>query len=43
MTLKSLLTKQDMLESKNVPEWLVKEYQAFHQVVTEKTFPCFLV
>ena len=37
----SLLTKEDFHTRNDLPEWLYKEYQTFHQTVTDKTFPCF--
>ncbi|PAQ16457.1 YqcI/YcgG family protein [Bacillaceae bacterium SAOS 7] len=36
----SLLTQRDMNNEKLVPQWVVNEYQHFHQVVTDRTFPC---
>lgn len=37
----SLLTKEDMTNPDRVPKWLIKEYQTFHNTVTDKTFPCY--
>ncbi|MBT2687700.1 YqcI/YcgG family protein [Bacillus sp. ISL-47] len=36
-----LLTKEDMTNPDIVPEWVIKEYQNFHDTVTDKTFPCY--
>lgn len=38
---RALLTKEDFVERSDLPEWLLKEYQTFHNIVTEKTFPCY--
>ena len=37
----SLLTKEDMQNPDKVPPWLIQEYQTFHKLVTDKTFPCY--
>lgn len=36
-----LLEKKDMTNPGLVPEWLVKEYKTFHNLVTDRTFPCY--
>ncbi|WP_050615615.1 YqcI/YcgG family protein [Bacillus testis] len=36
-----LLNKEDMSDKQSVPEWLLKEYETFHKVVTSPTFPCY--
>jgi len=38
---KALLTKEDFSQRKDLPDWLIKEYNTFHKVVTDKTFPCY--
>ncbi|MBO0602622.1 YqcI/YcgG family protein [Sporosarcina sp. E16_3] len=38
---KVLLTKEDFAERTDLPDWLLKEYQTFHDTVTDKTFPCY--
>ena len=38
---KALLTKEDFAERTDLPDWLLKEYQTFHETVTDKTFPCY--
>jgi len=42
LTMKNtLLLKEDMTNPDIVPEWVIKEYETFHQTVTDKTFPCY--
>ncbi|MDL4840559.1 YqcI/YcgG family protein [Aquibacillus rhizosphaerae] len=43
MTVKEsyLLTKEDMVNPDIVPDWVIREYNTFHNVVTDKTFPCY--
>ncbi|MFB1083155.1 YqcI/YcgG family protein [Jeotgalibacillus sp. JSM ZJ347] len=43
MALKSsgLLTKEDMENHEQLPEWLIKEYQTFEKTVLDPTFPCY--
>ncbi|KZZ82625.1 MULTISPECIES: YqcI/YcgG family protein [Bacillaceae] len=36
-----LLTKEDMTNPEVVPQWVIDEYQTFHGVVTDATFPCY--
>lgn len=36
-----LLEKHEMIDPDKIPKWLIKEYQQFHQTVTDKTFPCY--
>jgi uncharacterized protein len=36
-----LFTKEDMTNPDIVPQWVIEEYQHFHEVVTDKTFPCY--
>lgn len=36
----ALLTKEDFKERTDLPEWLLREYETFHNIVTDKTFPC---
>jgi uncharacterized protein len=36
-----LFTKEDMRNPDLVPEWVLKEYERFHEVVTDRTFPCY--
>ncbi|WP_028785081.1 YqcI/YcgG family protein [Thalassobacillus devorans] len=36
-----LLKKQDMKDKSIVPDWLPEEYETFHDIVTDKTFPCY--
>ncbi|SEA85078.1 hypothetical protein SAMN05421743_109101 [Thalassobacillus cyri] len=36
-----LLEKQDMKDRSIVPDWLPEEYETFHNIVTEPTFPCY--
>lgn len=38
---KALLQKADFTESNYLPNWLKREYATFHNVVTDKTFPCY--
>ncbi|TAA69142.1 YqcI/YcgG family protein [Planococcus salinarum] len=38
---KALLTKEDFATRQDLPEWLLKEYETFHNTVTDKTFPCY--
>ncbi|MCM3598807.1 YqcI/YcgG family protein [Metabacillus idriensis] len=38
---KFLLEKEDMTNPEIVPEWVIREYKNFHNVVTDKTFPCY--
>jgi len=40
-TNKALLTKEDFATRDDLPEWLLKEYETFHNIVTDKTFPCY--
>ncbi|PID02033.1 YqcI/YcgG family protein [Sporosarcina sp. P2] len=40
-TSNALLTKEDFTERNDLPEWLRREYQTFHDIVTDKTFPCY--
>ncbi|WP_422122584.1 YqcI/YcgG family protein [Planococcus sp. X10-3] len=40
-TYKALLTKEDFTTRTDLPEWLLKEYETFHNTVTDKTFPCY--
>lgn len=35
----ALLTKEDFTKRTDLPKWLLNEYQTFHEVVTDKTFP----
>ncbi|MBS4179445.1 YqcI/YcgG family protein [Lederbergia citrea] len=35
-----LLTKEDMANSDLVPDWVIREYKTFNEIVTNKTFPC---
>lgn len=37
----ALLTKEDFAKRKDLPEWLLNEYQTFHNTVTDQTFPCY--
>ena len=37
----ALLTKDDFKTRDDLPEWLLKEYETFHNTVTDKTFPCY--
>ena len=37
----TLLTKEDFQTRTDLPNWLYKEYETFHNTVTDKTFPCF--
>lgn len=37
----SLLEKQDMTNPQIVPQWVTEEYQTFHNIVTNPTFPCY--
>ncbi len=37
----SLLVKEDMTNPAIVPEWVLHEYQTFHDTVTDSTFPCY--
>ncbi|WP_240376873.1 YqcI/YcgG family protein [Bacillus piscicola] len=41
MVKSNLLKKEDMRDPRVVPDWVVKEYSTFHDVVTNETFPCF--
>ena len=41
-TNEALLTKDDFKTRDDLPEWLLKEYETFHNTVTDKTFPCYL-
>ncbi|WP_010175993.1 YqcI/YcgG family protein [Bacillus coahuilensis] len=41
VTNKTLLTKEDMINQAVVPDWVIREYTTFHQIVTDKTFPCY--
>lgn len=36
-----LLRKEDFAHGDCLPEWLRKEYNTFHQTVTNRTFPCY--
>ncbi|WP_082233099.1 YqcI/YcgG family protein [Halobacillus massiliensis] len=36
-----LLTKEEIINGKHVPDWLKKEFNTFSRIVTDKTFPCF--
>lgn len=36
-----LLTKEDLETRKDLPEWLLREYETFKNTVTDKTFPCY--
>ena len=36
-----LLTKEDMTNPEIVPQWVIEEYKNFHEVVTDRTFPCY--
>ncbi|MBF0707587.1 YqcI/YcgG family protein [Alkalihalobacillus hwajinpoensis] len=36
-----LLTKEDIENRKDLPEWLLTEYKTFSELVTDPTFPCF--
>ncbi|PWA08009.1 YqcI/YcgG family protein [Pueribacillus theae] len=36
-----LLEKKDMTNPSLVPEWLIEEYKTFHNLVTDRTFPCY--
>ena len=40
-TNEALLTKEDFKTRDDLPEWLLKEYETFHNTVTDKTFPCY--
>ncbi|MFK2824765.1 YqcI/YcgG family protein [Bacillus sp. B190/17] len=35
-----LFTKEEMTNPDLVPRWVIEEYQNFHNVVTNRTFPC---
>lgn len=37
----ALLTKEDFSTRADLPEWLLHEYQTFHNIVIDKTFPCY--
>lgn len=37
----ALLTKDDFKVRTDLPEWLLAEYKTFHEIVTDKTFPCY--
>lgn len=37
----ALLTKKDFIERNDLPEWLLREYRTFHNIVTDKSFPCY--
>ncbi|WP_342513545.1 YqcI/YcgG family protein [Sporosarcina sp. FSL K6-1522] len=37
----TLLTKEDFTWRTDLPNWLLNEYQTFHQTVTDRTFPCY--
>lgn len=39
--MKTLLTKQDMEDGKDLPKWLLQEYRTFHDTVTDASFPCY--
>ncbi|MDQ0207603.1 YqcI/YcgG family protein [Alkalicoccobacillus murimartini] len=41
MTNQALLTKVEMNDASIVPDWLTQEYRTFHEIVTDKTFPCY--
>ena len=41
LTTQALLTKEDFQTRTDLPEWLLNEYQTFHNTVTDKTFPCY--
>ena len=41
MSEKALLTKEDFKTRTDLPDWLLKEYDTFHNTVTDKTFPCY--
>lgn len=36
----ALLTKEDFSTRTDLPKWLIDEYKTFHNIVTDKTFPC---
>ncbi|MET3576324.1 YqcI/YcgG family protein [Bhargavaea ullalensis] len=38
---KKMLTKEDFAVRDDLPDWLLREYQTFHDTVTDKTFPCY--
>ena len=38
---KDLLEKKDFETRDDLPKWLIEEYQTFHNIVTDKTFPCY--
>ncbi|HEY4553901.1 MAG TPA: YqcI/YcgG family protein, partial [Bacillaceae bacterium] len=40
VTNRFLLEKEDMANPEAVPEWVLREYSTFHDIVTDKTFPC---
>ncbi|WP_025784315.1 YqcI/YcgG family protein [Sporosarcina sp. D27] len=40
-TTSALLTKEDFDKRKDLPEWLLCEYETFKNTVTDKTFPCY--
>lgn len=40
-TNQALLTKEDFKTRDDLPEWLLQEYQTFHDTVMNKTFPCY--
>lgn len=39
-TVSHLLTKEDFENNPSLPAWLLKEYEIFKNIVTDKTFPC---
>ncbi len=36
-----LLTKEEMANGSNLPEWVKREYKTFSEIVTDTTFPCY--
>ncbi|WP_173915322.1 YqcI/YcgG family protein [Halobacillus sp. Marseille-Q1614] len=36
-----LLTKEEIEQGDNLPQWLKEEFKTFSKIVTDKTFPCF--
>lgn len=38
---KDLLERKDFETRDDLPDWLISEYQTFHNIVTDKTFPCY--
>ena len=36
-----LLTKEEMANGSDLPEWVKREYKTFSEIVTDTTFPCY--